>query len=458
MNMDSGIDHIVDVVISSIQQEAYGVCSVDGRVIYVRDALPGERVRIRIEREAKHISYATVIERITTSTHRATPPCTVFGACGGCVWQHASYTAQLHWKRDHVLHTLQRIGGIAQHAKLTVHETIGMDTPWAYRNTVQLVVGVDHNNEIAIGFYAPFASGIVSPTGCLIAHPRIATAMHVIEAVIKKHKPIPYDRHTHAGWLRHIIIRTSTSTDQLMIMIVVTTKPRKRVAWIEELHALMPSAATIALNIHDARSATHSGAHTEILYGEPTYTEHIHGIHFSLSPRSFFQINTMQAHALIDIVRTCAALQPTHTVCDAYCGIGTFALVLAQYVARVDAIESMPEAIEDARRNALHNNMTNVTFVCGDVATMLEALYSDTCAPDVLILDPPRSGCAPRVRDIVMHISPPRIVYVSCAPATLARDVRAFASGGYVVEEVWPVDMFPQTEHVECVVLMSRKP
>ncbi|MBU6145461.1 MAG: 23S rRNA (uracil(1939)-C(5))-methyltransferase RlmD [Paenibacillaceae bacterium] len=446
-----------DVVISSIQQEAYGVCQRDGRIVYVRDALPDERVRIQIERTAKGISYANVVERMTTSEQRATPPCTVFGVCGGCVWQHASYTAQLTWKRDHVVHVLQRIGGLDR-ASILVHETIGMDDPWAYRNTVQLVIGRDRNNETTIGFYAPFASNIVSPDACLIVHPRIAAAMHVIEAVIKKHKPIPYDRHTHAGWVRHIIIRTSTSTDQLMIMIVVTSKPPKRVAWIEDLHARMSGAVTIALNVHDARSTTHSGAHTEILYGQPTFAEHIHGIQFSVSPRSFLQINTIQAHALIDIVRTCAALQPTHTVCDAYCGIGTFALVLAQCVARVDAIESMPEAIEDARRNALHNGVTNVTFMCGDVAAVLLQLYGDTSAPDVLILDPPRSGCAPRVRDIVMHIKPPRIVYVSCAPATLARDVRVFASSGYVVEDVWPVDMFPQTEHVECVVLMSRKP
>ncbi|MHB1294238.1 MAG: 23S rRNA (uracil(1939)-C(5))-methyltransferase RlmD [Anaerolineae bacterium] len=386
------------------------------KTVFVPLAIPGEKVRVRIDEEHKHLARATLLEVLEPSPQRVQPPCRYFGECGGCQWQHIAYEAQLEFKREILRGQLQRIGKVA--APL-VHPVLGMDDPWSYRNHVQLSV----DEEGGLGYQALRSHRVVAVDECWIIDPLLEELWASLEM--------------DAAGLRTVSLRAGVQTGEQMIIFEGNNDEED----VPELEADLP--ISCVYHLADGRSL--------VLVGEDSFHERLGGREHRVSSHSFFQVNTAQAERMLEVVR--AYVQPAKggVLLDAYCGVGAFALALAGDFARVVGIEESPAAIEDAIFNGRDN--PHVEFVEGAVEEVLPGLL-ERC--DVVVLDPPRAGCAPEVLKALAALAPKRIVYVSCDPATLARDVAHLGTLGYALVEAQPIDMFPQTYHVETVTLIER--
>lgn len=460
-----------DVEIVGWTQEGDGVCKVNGFALFVADALPNERMRVRITAVAKRFGRAVCIERDVSSVHRVVAPCAVYAACGGCSLQQASYEEQLRMKRQLVVDALERIGKIKVAVSSNeiadddagggclVHDVWGMAHPWHYRNHVQFAVGKDaHTQQLKMGFYAKHSHDIVEPPSCLIQHRAFDRVMVQIRQLAQEMHIPPYEENTQRGWLRHVILRTATQTGAMMVVLVVSQpQAKQRDAFVARLTQI-ENVQTIALNIQRGRTSKRLGETTHVVWGTGLLEETIDGLPFSLSAQAFFQVNMEQTQRLYACIRHYAGIEKEDVVLDVYCGVGTISLYMARYAKHVYGIEYGEMAIADARRNAQQLAMTNVSFACGKAEEVLPKWQRDGMEVDVVIVDPPRQGCAAAVLTAIVAMQPRRIVYVSCDVATLARDALVLYAHGYVAVEVQPVDMFAQTGHVETVVLMSRKP
>lgn len=442
-----------EITIRSLGHSGEGVGTKDEFTVFVPNALVGEVVSAKITLVKKHYATAELIRVITPSPLRTKPLCPIYDMCGGCQLQHLSYEGQLIAKRQQVIDALWRIGG---QTDLTVLPTLGAKEPWFYRNKMQMPVGMK-KGETIVGCYAKGSHSIVATQDCRIqmsGNNEIAQAA----AKILTELGIPaYDEKTDRGIVRHIIGRVGAG-GQAMAVIVTKTKTLPHAdLFISHLREKVPALVSIMHNINPKRTNIILGQETVCLWGQRTIEDHIGDLTFDISAQSFFQVNTAQVEVLYQKALEYADLNGNETVIDAYCGTGTISLFLAQKAKKVYGIEIVAPAIRDAKKNAESNNITNAEFIVGDAVDVMPKLYENGVRADVVVVDPPRSGCDRIVLETFARMTPKRIVYVSCNPASLARDIAVLNELGYHSEQVQPVDMFPQTSHVETVCLLSRK-
>lgn len=449
--VQKGQRYIVDIV--SMGHSAEGVGKYCEFTVFVPFALPGERVEALITEVKKNYAKGKIVRIITQSPARVAPACPIYERCGGCQLQHVGYEEQLRLKRRQVADALQRIG---KQQDIVVHPVIGAAHPWHYRNKMQFPVG-KKENEVMIGCYAQGTHAIVDTKNCLIQHEANNWIAEAVRGVMKRLNITAYDEKSRQGAVRHVIGRVGIATGEVMVVLVTNTEVLpKREKIVEELCKNIPGIVSIMQNINPQNTNVIMGKRTVHLWGKTTITDKIGEFSFHISARSFFQVNTKQAEILYEKALEYAQLTGEETVVDAYCGTGTISLFLAKKAKKVYGIEIIAQAIEDAGKNAANNQVKNVEFIAGDSTKVMPKLYKDGIKPDVIVVDPPRAGCERPVLETFAKMNPKRIVYVSCNPASLARDIAILADLGYKAEEVQPVDMFPGTSHVECVVLISR--
>ncbi|SFA77360.1 23S rRNA (uracil1939-C5)-methyltransferase [Cohnella sp. OV330] len=467
---------VIDVV--GMTHEGQGVGRVEGYTLFVSGAVPGDRVQAEVQSIGKSFGRARMAALVAASPDRIAAPCEIYEACGGCQLQHWGYAAQLRWKREHVAGVLARIGKLpvapleeaageaggresapdAGRAPVVVHPVIGMDEPWRYRNKAQvpMAAGIGGHGLIG-GFFEQGSHQVVDMEACLIQQEQNEETVRAVKRIARSLGYSAYDRATGRGLLRHVVVRHAETTGQRMVVLITNGRDLPHA---DELCGLIrediPGVASICQNINTSSTSQVFGEETRVLWGDDVIYDEIGGITFAISARSFFQVNPTQTERLYRTAVDYAGLTGEETVIDAYCGIGTITLFLARHARRVYGVEIIPEAIEDARRNALLNHIANAEFAVGPAEVIMPQWQAEGVAPDVIVVDPPRKGCDPALLATMLELRPARIVYVSCDPATLARDLRVLEDGGYRTVEVQPVDMFPHTTHVECCVLIVR--
>lgn len=440
-----------DIEITGLGQSE-GVGRVDGFTVFVPGALPGEQVRARVDLVKKNYARAGLLEVVRRSPDRVEPSCPHFPECGGCQLQHLDYQAQLRWKRQQVADAIQRIGKLTG---VEVLPTLGMADPWRYRNKVPFPVG-GRGGQLVAGLYRSGTHDIVDMEGCQIQSGLADRAFREAKRLSAEHGLIPYDEIKKTGFLRHILIREGRQAGELMCVLVTNGEERTRTSVVaRELMEAVPAVVSVQQNINTRPTNVIMGPKTILLGGKATITDYLGGLAFEISPLSFFQINPGQAEVLYNQVLAFCRLTGGETVFDLYCGIGTISLYLARRAGQVIGIESVRQAVEDARRNAERNGIGNVKFHYGEAEKLLPRLARQGARADVIVLDPPRRGCEPEVLETMAEMRPERIVYVSCNPATLARDLAVLSERGYRPEVVQPVDMFPHTGQPGCRLCVS---
>ena len=461
--------------IVGLTHEGEGVGRVEGYTLFVRGALPGDRALAEVVSIGKSFGRARMTELLSPSADRIAAPCPIYDSCGGCQLQHWSYEAQLRWKQQHVMDNLARIGKLpvvaagsvnsASHASeesnerppVIVHPVIGMEEPWRYRNKAQVPIGFDSEGGLVGGFFEQGTHDIVDMDACLIQQEQNEETVQLVKRIARSLGYSAYDRETGRGLLRHVVVRHAEATGERMVVLVTNGRDLPHT---DELVGLIrdsvPGVKSICQNVNTDRSPVIFGEETRVLWGSDVIYDDIGDIRFAISARSFFQVNPIQTERLYRSAVNYAALTGEETVIDAYCGIGTITLFLAKHARRVYGVEIVPEAIEDAKRNAALNGINNAEFKVGDAGVVMPSWQAQGVSPDVIVVDPPRKGCDPVLLETMLQLKPERIVYVSCNPSTLARDLRVLEDGGYRTVEVQPVDMFPHTGHVECVIGMQR--
>lgn len=431
-----------------LNDDGDGVAAIEGMSVFVPQLLPGETAEVEIVQVERRFGRGQVVERYDAAPVRTDPVCSVFGACGGCQMQHFSYTHQLEHKRSVVEQTLIRSAKLLD---VTVLPTLGMGTPWHYRNQVQIPLQyVPDEGRYVSGFFAAHSHRVVETQECgleaLETERTVPLVLGVLTSVLGE----------RASSVHHLVMRYSFTTKEQMIVLVVDHAGLDLSRAAQEI-GQFPGVVSVGKTVQPKRHGPVWGPRVDVLWGVDHLTERMGELEFLISPRSFFQVNTLQAQKLYDKVLEYASPQATDSVLDAYCGTGTMGLLFARQVKRVLGIESVAPAVADARKNAKHNHIANATFEVGEVEHVLPQRIARGDPFDIVVLDPPRKGCHPDVLQAVMDARPRTVVYVSCNHVTLARDLRTLVDGGYDVREVLPVDMFPQTSHVECVVALHRR-
>lgn len=441
--------------ITGMSHEGQGVGRIDNFTVFVDRALPGEVVEVKIVKVNKSYGIGKLINIQRASPERIEPFCAYSLRCGGCSLQHMSYEAQLKFKTNVVKDSLKRLGKLED---IIVRDTIGMqDNGKEYRNKAQYPVGMVRDS-VAMGFYASRSHDIIDGNLCGIQHPYSDRVRECVRKFIIDSGIRGYDESTGNGLIRHIVTRVGYRTDEVMVVIVINGESLPACdKLIQMLSSGIPQVKSIYLNINTADTNIIFGNRSMKIYGKDTITDYIGKLRFEISPLSFFQVNPVQTEVLYRKALEYSRLTGNETVFDLYCGIGTISLFLSQKAKRVYGVEVVEAAIADARLNAKINGADNVEFIAGEAEKVIPHMYSEGIRADVVVVDPPRKGCDEVLLKILVDMEPKRIVYVSCNPATLARDLRYLADNGYRAEEVQPVDMFPWTGHVETVVCLSRK-
>ena len=429
--------------------EGQGVVRLDGAVVFVPGTIRGEEIDLRITKVMKTAAAGKLVKLRTPSPERTAPECPQFGRCGGCQFQHMSYQEELWAKRQRVEDALRRLGG----SDVPIEGILGAKDPLHYRNKSQYPVGADGS----IGFYQLRSHKVVPIRRCLIQSEISDATAEAVGAWMRRYKVPPYDETTGKGLVRHIYVRVNRKGESLCCVVVNGRQVPREPELAALIRAAAPRTVGVVLNSNTRRGNVILGEKYRTLWGQDYLMDTLCGLQFKLSVPSFYQVNRDQAEVLYGKALEYAALTGEETVLDLYCGTGTITLCLAQQAKRAIGAEIVPPAIADARENAERNGIGNAEFFCGDASDIAAKLEAEGLRPDVITVDPPRKGLAPDVIASVAGMAPERVVYVSCDPATLGRDVKLFAGLGYQAERAAAVDMFPGTAHVETVVLLSRE-
>ena len=445
------------VSIEDMSEDGAGIGKLDGYIWFIKDAVIGDVVRARAMKMKKNYGFARLMEILTPSAARVEPRCPVARQCGGCQLQAMSYEEQLKFKERKVKNHLLRIGKFRED-EIHMLPIMGMEEPWRYRNKAQFPFGMDKNGNIVAGFYAGRTHDIIECGDCLLGAEENKDILDIIKGFMRDHNIRPYDETAHKGLVRHALIRKGFHSGELMVCLVINGKdiPLKE-QLVEEL-CRIKGMTSISYSINQEKTNVIMGKEIVNLYGPGYITDNIENVTYQISPLSFYQVNPVQTEKLYGTALEYAGLTGSETVWDLYCGIGTISLFLAQNAKKVYGVEIVPQAIEDARRNAALNHITNAEFFTGKAEEVLPEQYAkNKVYADVIVVDPPRKGCDQVCLDTILKMAPKRVVYVSCDSSTLARDLRYLADGGYEVEKVRCCDMFGQSCHVETVVLLSHK-
>ena len=446
-------NQIVDLTVTAVSAEGNGIGRTeDGMAVFVPFTAVGDVIRCRIVKVQKTMAFGIVHELVTPSNDRVpTVSCAAFGKCGGCTYCHVTYEAELRYKWQRVADALTRIGGLT----IPPEPIIGCVSPERYRNKAQYPVAAGENGA-NIGFYAARSHRIIDQRDCLLQPACFATVLQVVEAWIKEANVSLYDETTNTGLLRHVYVRQGTASGELMVCLVCTSgKLPQTDRLVNALKEALPTLRSVIVNLNRRDTNVVLGDTSFALYGEPYITDVLCGMTFRLSPLSFYQVNRDQAERLYQKAAEEAALTGGEIVLDLYCGTGTIGLSMSKKAKSLIGVEVVEPAVEDARLNAQVNGVINARFIAADAAKAAVQLEREGIRPDVVIVDPPRKGCDEALIDTVSRMAPDRIVYVSCDPATLARDLKRFSERGYHTVRVTPVDMFPRTAHVETVACLE---
>lgn len=440
---------VYTAVIDGYSSEGLGIARVNGAVVFVPHAVRGEEIDLRITKVMKTSCAGEIVKIHNPSPERMEPECPYAGKCGGCAYRHLTYPEELWAKRQRVQDALTRIGGL----DLTVEEILGAKNPEHYRNKSQYPVGADGS----IGFFQARTHKVVPIRRCLIQTEAADRTAQAVGEWMRRYKISAYDETTGKGLVRHVCVRVNRKGESLCCVVVNGNKVPREPELAAYVTAAVPHTVGVLLNSNTRRGNVVLGDKYRTLFGRNYLMDTLCGLEFKLSMPSFYQVNRDQAEVLYGKALEFAGLTGNETVLDLYCGIGTITLCLAKAAKRVIGAEIVPPAIRDAKENALRNHIENAEFFCGDAADIAAKLESDGLRPDVVTVDPPRKGLAPEVIASVAAMGPEKVVYVSCDPATLGRDVKIFREFGYEAKRAAAVDMFPGTAHVETVVLLSRE-
>lgn len=448
-------EYIFDIISQGYEGE--GIAKIDNKYpIFIEGALKGEKVKVRIVKVNKNFAYGKLMEVLETSEERVNPPCAIYKRCGGCKLQHASYKAQLDFKWDRVKDCVSKIGKLDPSI---VKYPLGMEEPWRYRNKVQLPIGLI-NGEVKIGFFAPRSHDIIDMESCLIQDEIGDKVVKLTREWIEKFNIRPYNvdgEYDEKGIVRHIMIRRGFTTNEVMVVLVTNGEklPHKE-EFVDLMVKNIPGIKSVIQNINSKKTNVILGLESKTLWGEDTISDYIGDFRFNISPLSFFQVNPTQTEVLYGKALEYANLTGNEEVFDAYCGTGTITLFLSQKAKKVYGVEIIPQAIDNAWINAKENKVENVEFFVGESEVVIPDLINKGVKADVVVVDPPRKGCDKKLLDAITNIDAKKIVYVSCDPSTLGRDLQVLEENGYKTLEVQPVDMFPNTSHVENVAKLIK--
>ena len=457
---DTAVIEITDIGVGG-----EGIGKLDGYTLFVKDAVIGDRVEVKVIKAKKNYGYGRLMRVIDPSPHRVEPRCRFARQCGGCQIQEMSYERQLEFKQKKVYDDLVRIGDFDPELIGRVMEpVVGMDDPFGYRNKAQFPFGTDREGNPVTGFYAGRTHDIIANTDCALGVPVNRNILEIILAFMKKYQIPSYNEKTGDGLIRHALIRYGFVTKEIMVCLVINGSAIPHAdELIRQLQAI-PGMTGVSVSENTRRDNVIMGETYRVLWGKGYITDYIGKIRYQISPLSFYQVNPVQTEKLYSLALEYADLKGGETVWDLYCGIGTISLFLAQKAGKVYGVEIVPQAIEDARRNAELNGIRNAEFFVGKAEEVLPAFYEQKRAEgsaethaDVIVVDPPRKGCDGKLLDTIVKMAPEKVVYVSCDPATLARDLKILCANGYELVKVRPVDQFPMSVHVETVVLLSHK-
>ena len=445
---------LFEAEITAMTAEGSGICRADGMAVFVPGTAVGDRCVVRVVKVLKKYAFGRLEELLTPSPDRTTPDCPIAGPCGGCVYRHITYEAELKIKTQRVRDALERIGGFEN---IPMEPILGAPSRTRYRNKCQLPIGLSKNGEMQMGFYAVNSHRIIDTHTCLLQPEVFDRAAEAFRGWQKLSGESIYDEAAHSGVLRHLYMRCGEKSGEVLVCIVANgAKLHGEDLLVKMLREAVPEITGIVLNINRERTNVILGRELRTLWGKPTIRDTLCRLEFEISPHAFYQVNRTQAEALYNKAAEYAGLTGAETLLDLYCGTGTIGLSMASRAKKLIGAEIIPSAVENARKNAAHNHVTNAEFLCGDAKDAARILYERGERPDVIVIDPPRKGCDAAVITTIAAMRPTRVVYVSCDPATLARDLKQFTAEGYNIEAVTPVDMFPGTAHVETVVLLSK--
>lgn len=439
-----------EIEITGLSHQGEGIGRVNNFAVFIPGAIPQEKVKVKIKELKKNLARAELEKIITPAPSRVKIACPWANMCGGCDLQHISYEQQLELKRKMVSDTLTKLGDI----NLPVLPVLGMDYPWRYRNKGNFHVA-EIKGEIQLGFYKPGSYELVPARESLLFSSVVNKLVSYLEEKLTFHDVKAYNPRTGQGYLINILIRESKATGEIMLVFITSEKQWKLELILDSIQGVFPQVVSIYHNVNK-NPRTILGRYFNLLRGQAFIKDTIGSLVFKISPESFFQVNNLQTEVLYAKTLDFAALTGRETVLDAYCGIGTISLFLAEKAEKVIGIEVIAGAIKDAQENAKLNGINNTEFIVDKVENWLPQWVKEGGKADVIVVDPPRKGCAPETLEAIVEVEPERVVYVSCNPATLTRDLKYLVEHGYEVKEVQPVDMFPQTSHVECIVLIKR--
>lgn len=458
----------VTLTIEDIGVGGEGIGKAEGMTFFVKDAVVGDVIEARITKLKKNYGYARLMKILKPSEKRKEAKCPVARQCGGCQVQEMAYEEQLKFKERKVRNNLERIGGFESTLLDTVMEPIcGMEEPFHYRNKAQYPIGTDRDGNPVAGFYAGRTHQIIPNTVCALGKEINTEVLNIVLEFMKEFHVTAYDEGTGTGLFRHVLIRSGFKTGEIMVCLIVNGTQIPHVETLTERLTKLPGMTSITMNINCENTNVIMGKEIRLLWGQEYITDYIGEIKYQISPLSFYQVNPVQTEVLYGLACDYAGLTGQETVWDLYCGIGTISLFLAQKAKQVYGVEIIPQAIEDARKNAEINGITNAEFYVGKAEEVLPDYYRKyeeshpgrRAHADVIVVDPPRKGCDETLLETMVNMEPDRIVYVSCDSATLARDLKYLCENGYELKKVRPADMFPMTVHVETVCLLSnRKP
>lgn len=442
------------IEITDLSHRGLGIGHIDRYPIFVENALPGEIVKVKITHVGRKMAHAFTVDIIKESPHRVEIVDSVHTQNGTMPLQHLSYEQQLIFKQNQVQDALSRVAGVKD---FPVNETIGMEHPYGYRNKAQIPVREIHG-KLTTGFYRKGTHTLIEIEDFVIQEPEIDQAIIIVRDILRKHGLKAYDEDNHIGDIRHIIVRRGHFTEEIMIVLVTNNLilPHAQEI-IKDIRQEIPEVISIVQNINTQKTNVILGKQAMVLYGQDYYTDELMNHTFKISHQSFYQVNSKQTEKLYQIATDYADLTKNETVVDAYCGIGTMTLSLAEKAGKVYGVDIVPQAIENAKTNATDNGIENVEFDIGDAGEWLVEKFQSGLTVDAVVVDPPRKGLSKEFIDAVLEIQPERMVYVSCNPNTLARDIKMILAGGYELKRVQPVDMFPQTHHIESIALLEKK-
>lgn len=445
--------YVVEIV--DIGQGGVGIGKFEGFTVFVDGGLVKDKIKVKITKSKKNYAVGEIVEILEPSPYRVERKCSKeLKECGGCQIQELDYKEQLNLKTNEVKQVISRIGKLDD---VVIHNALGMEEPFRYRNKAQFPIQKVDGVPV-IGFYKKKSHDIIPTNQCIIQHDVNDKIIKIIKTYIRAYKVSIYDEKTHTGVLRHLVTKVGFTTKEVMVVLVANGR---KLPYLNELASVLkeniPGFKTLVVNVNREKTNVILGNENRVIYGDGKINDNIGDLVFEISPLSFFQVNPVQTEVLYNKALEYANLGENDTVFDIYCGIGTISLFLAQKAKKVYGIEIVEEAIKDAKINAKINNLDNVEFYVGKAEEVVPKMYKQGKRANVVVVDPPRKGCDEKVLDTIISMQPDRVVYVSCNPSTLARDLNYLDERGYKCLEVQPVDMFPHSVHIENVALIVKK-